>query len=67
MTADAYQQNINYLIELLDEVNGFQKKLAAARTDIERLDAMEKVVAYSASLSHLASWTMHQIRHPRAD
>ena len=64
MATDLYQHDIAYLVELLDEVNSYKTTLISAKGDIERLAAMEKVIAYSTSLSHVAAWTMYKIRRP---
>lgn len=64
MADDWYKHDLDYMVELLDEVNGFKAKLTVAKSDIERLDAMEKLIAYAASLSHAATWAMYKIRHP---
>jgi hypothetical protein len=60
-----YEHDLGILIEALDEVTDHRKRLTDAKSDIERLEAIEKIIAYSSLLNNVACWTMSGIRHPR--
>ncbi len=60
-----YQHDLGILIEALDEVTNHRKLLTDAKGDIERLEAIEKIVAYSSLLNDVACWTLIGIRHPK--
>jgi hypothetical protein len=60
-----YEHDLAILIEALDEVTDHKKLLTDAKGDIERLAAIEKIVAYSSLLMNVATWTLTGIRHPK--
>jgi hypothetical protein len=60
-----YQHDLAILLEAIDEVTEHKKLLTDAKSDIERLAAIEKIVAYSSLLTNVATWTLTGIRHPR--
>ena len=62
-----YDINLGVLIEALDEVTDHKKLLTDAKGDIDRLAAIEKIIAYSSLLTNVATWTLTSIRHPKLD
>jgi hypothetical protein len=62
---DYYQETVDMLSEALGEAAQHQKRLVAAKSDIERLDAIEKLIAYSGLLTAVGTWAMATIRWPQ--
>lgn len=63
---DWYQHDVQILVDAIDEVGNHKKALIEAKSDIERLAAMEKLIAYSVLLTQVASWAFAKIRNPES-
>jgi hypothetical protein len=64
--ADWYKHDLKILVDALEEIAHQKQALIDAKGDIERLAAMEKVIAYSALLNQVASWAICKVRYPTA-
>jgi hypothetical protein len=64
MDNKTYQHDVSILVEALGEATDHQKPLQEAKDDIERLAAIEKLIAYAALLTNAGTWTMTKIRRP---